>query len=337
MATIEISCKNFKGSYAGLNGTNHHSVSRIAFFRAVVTVGMQRFGDFFGFGWRGLFHRFGMALSAFSFLEQNGGDLCISSQYCKLDMSEKGAASYWYGMAFAKLVSEIKLGIPWLGHVDRMKASGALMLAKGSAQRGDLVGKGTDGDWHVLEANGRSSGFGDELVWQAKIQASRVISINGLTPATTSACIASLSSKPISVLLDDPPAGNDENGEQWKINDEGFFREYYRGVVEYLKEAGPHRERDIGDAVFVTAPLYPFYREFFEASRQFPWQYWTMDLELGLLRDIYKEPESAREVITSLSQNISYDTNRDDDHDKGRVGKDGIAIFGQIPDWEEVK
>lgn len=336
MANIRISCKNFSGSYSRLNGTNHQDVSRRALFRAVVTVGMQRFNDFFRFGWRGLFHRFGMGLSAFSFLEQNGNDLCLSKEYNKLDMSEKGAASYWYGMAFAKLVSEIKLDIPWLSHVDRMKAVGALTLAKGSAKRGDLVGRGANGDWHVIEAKGRSNGYDNSLVRQAKMQACRVTSINGQTPATTSACIASLSSKPISVLLDDPPADNDENGERWDIKHDEFFREYYRGTIEYLREAGPRRERVVGNAVFVAVPLYPFYWELFDAPRRFPWKHWEMDLELGLLRDIYKEPESAPDAIKML-QNISEGVIRNDSKDGGKVGKDGIAIFGRMPDWEEFK
>ena len=129
MANIEIICRSFDGSYSGINGTHNLDVTQRAFFRAVVTVGMQRFRDLFRLGWRGFFHRFGMGLSALSFLEQRGSSLCLSAEYIGLDMSEKGVATYWYGMALAKLVAEAELSIPWLSHVDRMKAIGALQTS----------------------------------------------------------------------------------------------------------------------------------------------------------------------------------------------------------------
>ncbi len=329
MANIEISCRNFTGSYARLNGTRNKNVSRRAFFRAVLTVGMQRFEDLFRLGWRGFVHRFGMGLSAFSFLEQNGNDLCLSTEYSKLDMSEKGAATYWYGMAMAKLVAETELSIPWLAHVDQLRDSGALTTSSLSKERGDLVGKDGNNRWHVIEAKGRSNQYPVSLVTKAKNQAARVIAVNGQAPVTTSACIASLYSQPISVLLDDPHIDN-ESKEQWRIKDDEFFREYYRGIIEYLREIRPRREHVIGNTVFVAAPLYPFYWEFFHEPPPFPWKHRETDLEIGLLNDIYKKPESALDAIKTLPQSVDEGKIRDDD----KVGKDGIAIFGRMSDWE---
>lgn len=180
-------------------------ISPRAVLRAVVTVGAQRFLDVFSIGWRGLLHRFGMGLSALSFLEQSPVGLRLSNRYRFLDASEKGAATYWYGMALSKIVADAELKVPWLAHVDQMRASGALTVASGTNERGDFVGRDTSGNWHVVEAKGRSNSYPASLVTKAKRQSARVTSINGQSPATTSACITSLFTQPISVLLDDPP------------------------------------------------------------------------------------------------------------------------------------
>lgn len=325
MANIEIICRNFTGSYAVLNGSRRIDISQRAFLRAVITVGMQRFSDMARLGWRGFFYRFGIGMSALSYIEQRGNSLCLAAEYQHLDMSEKGVSSYWYGMALSKLVAETELSIPWLSHVDRMKGSGALQTSSDSNERGDLIGRGLNNDWHVLEAKGRSNKYSVDLVTKAKNQAARVISINGQPPSTTSACIAALFSEPISVLLDDPDWDKESN-EQWEIKDKEFFQEYYRSIISYLREV-KHRERHIDDLAFVSAPLYPFYREFFHMLPPLPNMPCRIDIELGLLTDIYKEPESAVNTVKSLFKSKA----------DGKIGKDGIAIFGKLPEWEGEK
>lgn len=153
MANVTVTCRNFTGVCAATNGVRLRNVSRRAVLRAVITVGAQRFLDIFSLGWRGLLHRFGMGLSAFSFLEQSPAGLCLSDRFSSLDSSEKGVMSYWYGMALAKIIADIELGVPWLAHVDQMRKSGALTTLPGSNERGDLVGRGANADWH-----GRSQG-----------------------------------------------------------------------------------------------------------------------------------------------------------------------------------
>jgi hypothetical protein len=263
-----------------------------------------------------------MGLSALSFLEQRGNDLCLSRDYIDLDMSEKGAATYWYGMALAKLVAESELSIPWLAHVDRMRASGVLTTSSGSNERGDLVGRGPNNDWHVLEAKGRSHQYSKSLVTSAKGQAGRITAIGGQPPATTSACIASLFAQPISVLLDDPADVPDESGETWVIEDDRFFGEYYQGVIRYLREVG-QAKRTIGNTTFVTAPLFLLHWDFFHLPLPHTWEYPEKMLELGLLASIYEAPERASNAIRDLPH--------DDD---GKVGHDGIALLGPMPDWE---
>lgn len=321
MANVTVTCRNFTGVCAATNGVRLRNVSRRAVLRAVITVGAQRFLDIFSLGWRGLLHRFGMGLSAFSFLEQSPAGLCLSDRFSSLDSSEKGVMSYWYGMALAKIIADIELGVPWLAHVDQMRKSGALTTLPGSNERGDLVGRGANADWHVVEAKGRSNSYPASLVTKAKSQSARVTFINGQPPATTSACITSLFTHPISVLLDDPPPDHKENGDDWRINEDDFFRQYYRGIMEYLSEFGPRREQTIGNSVFVTAPLFPFFWDFFHFPPPRPFPEWQ--LELGLLASIFAAPERAPDAV----RDIPHD-------DEVKVGSDGIAIFGPMPEWE---
>ncbi|MBN1514727.1 MAG: hypothetical protein JXB13_22125 [Phycisphaerae bacterium] len=324
MANVTVTCRKFPGAYAATNGTRPRDVSRRAVLRAVVTVGAQRFLDVFSVGWRGLLHRFGMGLSAFSFLEQSPTGLCLSSRYGSLDASEKGASTYWYGMALAKITADVELGVHWLAHVDQMRDSGALTITSSTNERGDLVGRDIQGAWHVIEAKGRSNSYSASLVTKAKRQAATVTSVNGQPPSTTSACITSLFTQPISVLLDDPSASEEGAGERWRIPDEDFFRQYYRGIIEYLRELGPRREQMLGSARFVTVPLFPFFWEFFHYLPPPPFV--ERPLELGLLAAIYEMPERASEAVRELPRD-----------DRGYAGTDGIAIFGPMRNWESAK
>jgi hypothetical protein len=319
MANIHIECRGYNGRYAKLNGRRDRNISRYAFLRAVITVGAQRLPDVFSGGLRGITNRIGILLSLTSFLEQRANGFCLSDRYDDLDMSQKGYISYWYGMTFAKLVAESELSIPWLGNVDKMKASGALITSYTRNERADLVGR-LHNDWHVIEAKGRSNEYSSRLVEKAKSQAAAVISINGQSPATSSACIASLFTQPISVLLDDPTGDSNQEPEQWKIKDDEFFREYYRGIIQYLHKYASSGEMKEVHSEFVTAKL--FQQEFFELP--YPPPPWAQDLELGLLKSIYSEPKKAPDVIKDLPS----------DDNKGAIGRDGIAIFGPMPDWE---
>jgi hypothetical protein len=307
-----------------LNGTRVVNVSRAAFLRAIITVGAQRLPDVFSGGLRQIVHRIGIWLSIASFLEVWAGSICLSARYGNLDMSEKGYVSYWYGMALAKLVAKSELAITWLGNIDKMKASGTLITSSTNNKRADLVGRGLYNDWHVIEAKGRSNEYSNLLIEEAKNQAAAVISINGQSPATTSACIASLFTQPISVLLDDPAGDSNKEQEKWKIKEDKFFEDYYRGIIQHLRKATLSEEPKDIHSGFVTTKL--FRREFFKLPYSSRWDVplWAEYLELGLLKSIYKDPKKAPDSIKDLPN---------DDY-KGAIGKDGIAIFGPVPDWE---
>ena len=207
MAEIKLITKRFRGAYKSLNKTEMLTITRRAFLRASLTLGFQRFGDFWHSGWRSWTHRLGTGLSGLAYLESSSANLHLSPDYGRLDGSEKSAMSYWQGMIFAKLVAEQKLSVRWLAHVDDMRSKGLLTTTASTNERGDFVGHTLAGDWHVVEAKGRSTHLEKGLVKKAKRQAALVKTINGVAPHTHSACVSCLWKNPIVVLFDDPPGG----------------------------------------------------------------------------------------------------------------------------------
>lgn len=88
-----------------------------------------------------------------------------------LDPSEKGAVSFFIGMAMCKLFADRLLGTPWLLHVDTLRPALNRMLTGRS--RPDLYGQRNSGEWIVMESKGRISGFDSTARTRAKQQAQR--------------------------------------------------------------------------------------------------------------------------------------------------------------------
>lgn len=95
-----------------------------------------------------------------------------------LDPTEKGAVSYFLGMAVCKLFATRLLSAPWLMHLDvfRDQLNPATL---GGRSRPDLVGQDFNGAWHAFETKGRSSLPSSEDKQKAKQQAQRLVSVDG--------------------------------------------------------------------------------------------------------------------------------------------------------------
>ncbi len=100
----------------------------------------------------------------------------------RFDPTEKGAVTYFLGMAFCKLFASRLLKTPWLLHLDIHKSTySASYLGR---SRPDLFGQQTNtGAWHSFETKGRSSKPSSTDRSNAKAQASRLVSVGG-TPCT---------------------------------------------------------------------------------------------------------------------------------------------------------
>ena len=95
-----------------------------------------------------------------------------------LDPTEKGAISYFLGMAVCKLFASELLNTPWLLHLDVFRDQLNPATLRGRS-RPDLIGQDPNGAWHAFETKGRSSVPSTEDKMKAKAQAQRLVSVNG--------------------------------------------------------------------------------------------------------------------------------------------------------------
>ena len=90
---------------------------------------------------------------------------------------KKGAISYAFGMALAKLFAEVLFNTPRLLHLGVYAANYELAVAAGNS-RPDLIGLTTAGEWIVFEAKGRSNGIDENALMAAKEQTQQLLSID---------------------------------------------------------------------------------------------------------------------------------------------------------------
>jgi hypothetical protein len=95
-----------------------------------------------------------------------------------LDPTEKGAVSYFLGMAVCKLFASRVLDTPWLLHLD-VFGNQLSAATKSGRSRPDLIGLNTSGAWHVFESKGRSGSPSAKDKLKAKQQVQRLVTVNG--------------------------------------------------------------------------------------------------------------------------------------------------------------
>lgn len=112
-------------------------------------------------------------------LEQQplGGSLKRTDAFRSLDPTEKGAVSYFLGMAVCKLFASRFLRTTWLLHLDVFRRQLPPDLL-GGRSRPDLIGEDDRGAWHAFECKGRSSVPSAEDLWKAKTQAQRLVRVS---------------------------------------------------------------------------------------------------------------------------------------------------------------
>lgn len=137
-------------------------------------------------------------------LRQRGLYVDRSSLYESLDPTEKGATSYFLGMAMAKLFAAELFATPWLFHVSQASADGTMISFKrGTKSQPDLIGQRTTGDWIVVEAKGRTNGLDASALAKAKLQTAMIRTINGAQPSLRVALQVYFGGR-MTVRIDDP-------------------------------------------------------------------------------------------------------------------------------------
>lgn len=320
MSKVTVHLKNFKGPYAKLNGTRELRIPRRAILRAALTLGFQHNRDVISMSGAEWYQRIGRFLSAIGSLEQVHGSWVAREEFLNLDGSDKGAQSYSIGMIFAKLVAESCLDVPWLAHVDDMKSKGLLTISEKSKERGDMVGRDSSLQWHVVEAKGRSSSFPEKLVQKAKDQAAAVTSVHETTPATNSACISSLWTDPIEILLDDPES---KDGISWKMDEKDFWHNYYDGIINYINDHRAENESVDLFKGFIFADLSPILDNLPPAFRN---TFSPLPLYVGIPDFVFSEPRAAARLPGYLAEESILPS-----------GADGFTLLGPIKQFEKKK
>lgn len=103
----------------------------------------------------------------------DGKSLYRTSAFRALDPTEKGAVSYFLGMAVCKLFANRMLDTPWLLHLDVFKDQLDPKVV-GGRSRPDLLGLNHSGEWQAFECKGRSSVPNADERRKAKEQAQRL-------------------------------------------------------------------------------------------------------------------------------------------------------------------
>ena len=124
----------------------------------------------------------------FSCLELSAaGEVKKSLAFDNLDPSEKGATTYFFGLALSKLLAERFGNIAYLMHLDvysKPNAYGTLIrpILASANSRPDLVGQDAQGNWTVVESKGRTGKVTQVDLLKGKMQADKLRRVNGKTP-----------------------------------------------------------------------------------------------------------------------------------------------------------
>ena len=314
MAKIEIKASGFAQNYAAVNGNAKYDPSMLALWRCMITVGMQNRPQSFSHGISSLFYHVSSCFLTSAMVKTSGGNLCMSELFHAMDSSEKGAISYRLGMGLSKYVAEVKLGIPWLMHVDQLRRQGVLTLQQGALERGDLAGPDLAGDWHVIEAKGRSNTPEKSLLTKSKSQASRVIAINGTAPATKCASIIHLAETPILCEFVDPDI-DVLHPVKFEISEKDFISEYYAPILKLARQDF-QKEISVSGMEFKVLPL----------------TFGSYTLGVGISERIMKDTDNSISTAKEL-----HTIKSELEGEKFSIGLDGIIVIDMTEAVQMVK
>jgi hypothetical protein len=161
--------------------------------------------------------------------------------------------SYFLGMTLCKLFASRLLLTPWLLHLDVFRpVLNAVTLGR---SRPDLVGEDSRGNWHAFECKGRSSVPSSADKAKAKVQAQRLVSVNGRNCSLQVGSFAFFRSDALEFYWRDPEPDSKD-----AINlpmPEAEWRYYYEPALSLASDTDSKpmaAERELAD---VTVEIYP--------------------------------------------------------------------------------
>jgi hypothetical protein len=170
-----------------------------------------------------------------------------------LDPSEKGAVNYFLGLAVCKLFADRVLNVPWLLHLDVFRPMLNPVLTGRS--RPDLVGQALSGNWITLECKGRVTAPENDAKEKAKLQAQRLISVNGATPAMHIGGIAYFRNEILQFFWRDPASDPLRIKNSFEVLVEPRHWSYHYGPALDLILSNPeYAERMLKEPVLMPVP-----------------------------------------------------------------------------------
>lgn len=252
MPEIIYSAERFHGSWGHLNTDRAGlRVSWQEIIWASISVGKLGITDLFGHGRFSASEMLFKTHLLFANLRQTRwGAISRTSLYDSLDSTEKGAVSYFVGMAMAKLIAWRFLGVVWLVHLEKMRRHRVVRLMGSS--RPDLIGAMWNGNWVVVEAKGRTNGYSLDAIAKAKNQTRQVKEISGTPPALKVATESFFDHGALSLHCADPE-DYDPGAVSFDIEPAAYLQTYYEPFLA-LAEQGDLTKVEVGQRKYICCP-----------------------------------------------------------------------------------
>ena len=306
--------------------------------RAAVTVGRRNWDDVLQYGtysvlealWR-------LAMIRANLVEEPNGRLAKSEAFISLDPSEKGAVSYFLGLAFAKLIAEKLFQVPWLLHLDVYRHEINPNLA--FSIKPDFIGMDSRRQWIVIESKGRTGVASRKLIDTAKRQTRSLRNINGQLPVLRAAIATYFSDDKMRARICDPE-DLDPGAEDLDVLPESLARAYYRPIIEYLEAYPPEYPRSPVDqrvyrrspfsgmdaAIGVDQDIVDWYHGSGPSWEEIIRQYASQPSVLHELSELKHVPEQEREAALKRDEIKRALLGKDRLTETEIKGKDGVTI-----------
>ncbi|MEY9121314.1 hypothetical protein [Bradyrhizobium yuanmingense] len=152
----------------------------------------------------------------------------------QMDPTEKGAVNYFFGLLTCKLFSARLLDAPWSLHLDVFRPALNPRLTRGRS-RPDMVAEcASTGQWHAFECKGRASIPSNSEKQNAKAQALRLVSVNGIPCTLHIGAITFFRNDALQFYWRDPEPTGRERIEIPKPD----WRQYYEPCAQLLRHRG---------------------------------------------------------------------------------------------------
>lgn len=202
---IPYTATNFPaGSSASLIGSQVLPTTWTDIVWSAITAGKPGAAHLLAHRWHSIADVVVRSHTIYANLRQRGLGVDRSTLYDSLDPTEKGATSYFLGMAMAKLFAANLFDTPWLFHVSQATSGHAsIAFKRGTKSQPDLIGQTATGNWIVVEAKGRTNGLDSKALTKAKSQTGMIRTINGFPPSLRVALQVYFDDQ-LRVRIDDP-------------------------------------------------------------------------------------------------------------------------------------